>query len=273
MGANLEQEVGLDRFFVELGRARRRVLLIDYDGCLAPYEADRHRALPHRAVRERLRALVAEHGTRLVIVTGRRAAELPPLLGLSPTPEIWGAHGLERRLPDGHREEMALPKRERSGLERAEREARRRGLGGLLERKNGELALHWRGLDADAAHAVRREALRIWSWAPEHGLELRPFDGGLELRLAGVSRARVVAALCAEGGPATSFAYLAADASDVAAFAAVPETGLAVLVAERAQEVPACWVRPDDLVAFFDRWLAATAPGAAGAQRGAGVAT
>ncbi|MGE5232848.1 MAG: trehalose-phosphatase [Acidobacteriota bacterium] len=257
----LAEDLDLDRFFDDLRRARRRVLMVDYDGCLAPFQVERHRAVPYPGVREHLRALQDDHATRLVIISGRRAAELPPLLGLSPRPEIWGAHGLERWLPDGRRLYLDLGGQERRGLEAAERAARRRGLGGLLERKPGSLALHWRGLDDETRGAVEREVLRVWAPAAEQRLELRRFDGGLELRSPRVHKGQAVAALVAEAGPDAVFAYLGDDLTDEDAFAALPPGGLSVLVREQPRPTRArLWVQPPHgLLAFLDRWLAASA--------------
>ena len=48
----------LDGFFHKLAGARARVLLLDYDGTLAPFRTERDRAVPYPGVRERVEALV-----------------------------------------------------------------------------------------------------------------------------------------------------------------------------------------------------------------------
>ena len=88
--------VSLAAFFRELARAPRSALLLDYDGTLAPFELDRTQAVPYPGVTEVLRDIMDTGRTRVVIISGRRAQELGPLLRLSPPPEIWGTHGLER---------------------------------------------------------------------------------------------------------------------------------------------------------------------------------
>jgi trehalose-phosphatase len=90
-----------DSFCAELAHASSRLLLLDYDGTLAPFYSDRYKAFPYQGVTELLQTIMGLERTRIVLVSGRRAAELPPLLGLSQAPEIWGSHGLERLLPDG----------------------------------------------------------------------------------------------------------------------------------------------------------------------------
>ena len=43
----LHAGIHLDGFFDRLARARRRVLLLDYDGTLAPFHRRHERALPY----------------------------------------------------------------------------------------------------------------------------------------------------------------------------------------------------------------------------------
>ena len=85
-------------FLEGISRAPGRVLMLDYDGTLAPFQVRPERATPYPGVREALEDLVEDGGTRVVIVSGRPAADLVPLLGLRQTPEIWGGHGWERLL-------------------------------------------------------------------------------------------------------------------------------------------------------------------------------
>jgi len=90
-------------FLSNLRNARSRALLLDYDGTLAPFTCNPAQALPYPEIPDTLRRIQRETDTRLVIVTGRGASDIPRLLGLSDV-EIWGCHGLERLRPDGSNE-------------------------------------------------------------------------------------------------------------------------------------------------------------------------
>ena len=79
-------------------------MLLDYDGTLAPFRVDRFRARPWAGVRELLAGIQNQGRTRMVVVSGRPAEEILPLLALEPAPEVWGLHGSERLRPDGRRE-------------------------------------------------------------------------------------------------------------------------------------------------------------------------
>src|SRR5881394_173145 len=93
-------------FLQDVAAAKNRVLLIDYDGTVAPFSADRRRARPYPPVPPLLQQIMNNCQTRLIIVSGRSAREIPRLLGIYPSPEIWGSHGMERLHGDGHYEEF-----------------------------------------------------------------------------------------------------------------------------------------------------------------------
>src|SRR5512135_2158250 len=86
-------------FFSALGRAEQRLLLLDYDGTLAPFRPERERAFPYPEVR-RLLATIGEMASRVVLISARRAVEVQRLLAC-PGLEIWGSHGIERLQPSG----------------------------------------------------------------------------------------------------------------------------------------------------------------------------
>lgn len=76
-------------------------MLTDYDGTLAPFRKERDRAVPYPGVEDALDRLARYRTSRVVVVTGRSAADIPKLMPLAARLEVWGSHGLERRAPDG----------------------------------------------------------------------------------------------------------------------------------------------------------------------------
>lgn len=87
-------------FLQGISRARSRVLMLDYDGTLAPFCIDPDRATPYAQIPELLVSLRRDTDTKLMIVAGRPAHSAARLLGIAGI-EIWGCHGLERLSPDG----------------------------------------------------------------------------------------------------------------------------------------------------------------------------
>lgn len=252
---------GLDpqRFFTQVRDAQSRVLMLDYDGTLAPFHVERERAVPYPGVRERLSALVGAGHTQVVLISGRMAREVVALAGIAPPPEVWGTHGWERLRADGRYELAPLPDQAAAGLEEAG-EVADTVPARHLERKPASLACHVRALPADRVQPVLDVVQKRWAAiAARRGLELHPFDGGVELRVPGRSKGTAVAQLLAEHGPAPVCAYLGDDRTDEDAFQAIAPHGLGILVREALRETAAVWwLRPpEELLDFFDQWTAA----------------
>ena len=254
---------GLDmkEYGARVARAKERVLMLDYDGTLAPFHVRPDLAVPYPEAAAGLRAILSAAGTRIVIVSGRPAGEVPPLLGLSPHPEIWGSHGRERLLPDGNRTIVEPDAAARALLDDAAHVVEGAlGLGARVEKKLASVALHWRGLAPDVAQQVREDALARWEVIARDGaVEVLPFDGGLELRARGHTKANAVQAVLAETGTDCEAAYLGDDMTDEDAFGAIHPRGLAVLVRDRLRETAAdVWVRPpQELASFLQLWAVA----------------
>ncbi len=104
----LERHATYGPFLERLRSAPARVLLLDYDGTLAPFVVDRTLALPYPEVPPLIVRIMAQ-GTRVVLISGRPVRELLLLSGISPQPEIWGSHGLERLMADGRYEVSSVP--------------------------------------------------------------------------------------------------------------------------------------------------------------------
>jgi trehalose-phosphatase len=246
----------MDSFFAKLATNPDGVLCLDYDGTLAPFVEDRHRAFPYPGVREQIAGIQAA-GSRVVIVSGRPAVEIPPLLQLDPCPEIWGGHGWERRRADGSLQRVELPAAPAKALARAWQAVEAAGLQARAERKDASVALHWRGLDAAAAAAVTAGVQETWETLADSGaVALLPFAAGLELRACGRDKGDVVREVIAAAPPDAAVAYLGDDHTDEDAFRALVDVGLPVLVSTEARPTAASWRLhpPQELLAFLKRW-------------------
>ena len=248
--------------------ARERILMLDYDGTLAPFHPRPHLAYPYPEVTRSLDELMRDGHTRVVIISGRRAEEIMPLLRLARQPEIWGAHGWEYLSPHGelHIREVGAPEAAllRQAYEHAQGAIE---FGARLERKPASIALHWRGLPL-----IKRLKTQAWInavWEPltqaptasdedgaQHGLELQPFNGGLEILVRGHRKSFAVRRVLEDALPQAAIAYLGDDITDEEAFVEVRPHGLAVLVRERLRDTQAqLWIRPPhELRSFISHW-------------------
>lgn len=246
-----------EEFWRQLQQAVERVLMLDYDGTLAPFCVRRDEAVPYPGVREVLERLAATGRTRLVIVSGRPVAQVQALLGLQHEVELWGCHGWERLTADGEHHLEPLPERAARAMEEAGRWADSQHLGEGLEKKPVSLALHWRGRATVEAEDLARRARSAWEpLACRGGLELHAFDGGLELRCPGRDKGSAVRQVLAGLPAEAAVAYLGDDRTDEDAFRALGRRGLGVLVRDQWRASAArCWLRPpQQLLEFLQCW-------------------
>jgi trehalose-phosphatase len=255
----LTPRLDLDGFFERVAKAPARLLMLDYDGTLAPFHVEPERAVPYAEVGPVLEEIVLSGSTRVVIVSGRPADEVPALLALTERPEIWGSHGWERLLPDGKRVVEQPGDHARRALAIAAGAVEPAiPAGARLEHKLASIALHWRGMAAEPADALSRQARHAWEpIAREGALEMLQFDGGLELRTVGCNKQYAVKAVLSETAQDCAIAYLGDDITDEDAFRAVKARGVGVLVRPQFRETAAdVWIRPPhELVEFMRHWI------------------
>jgi trehalose 6-phosphate phosphatase len=251
----------IEELLESVARARQSVLLLDYDGTLAPFSVDRHRAVPYPGLRDLLQQIIETGRTRLVIVTGRDAHEIDPFLRLCPAPEIWGSHGLQRLLPDGRCQMPQIPPAVAEVLEDARRWLEYQGLDHCAERKPGSIAVHWRALEQTEAEELRGRIIVGWfPIADRANLKLLEFDGGVEMRMPDLDKGDAVRTMLKETAPNVPVTYLGDDITDERAFRALGSRGLGILVrANFRRSAAQAWLKPpEELRDFLSRWLAAT---------------
>ncbi len=281
-GSRATPSGALAPFFGRLAEARRRVLMLDYDGTLAPFVVERDRAIPYPGVREILNQILRDAACDVWLISGRSIADLLPLIDLESTPGVWGAHGWEFLRPgDGaasQTEHGKLPADAAEALAEAVSWARQwasgQSLSERLEIKHGCVAIHWRGMPVNQIDRVRAAATDAWtSIQNQAALELKGFDGGLELRVPGRDKGSAVESVLGparapkelgEGAPADKYlqtvaAYLGDDRTDEDAFAAMRGRGLRALVRPEYRETAAdVWLHPPaELLEFLEAWRAA----------------
>ena len=261
------KDAHLNEFFNTFSQVTNALLLLDYDGTLAPFRVDRFKARPFTGVRELLNR-IQEHrriATRIVFITGRPASEIEPLLGLQRPIEVWGLHGAEHLHPDGRRELQLPPPTTRSKLEELKCALQRDSFGGLFESKPNAAVMHWRGKSLTEAQHIARKTRELFAPLVQlEGLTLLEFESGLELRAGRDKGAAIEAILAADGSHASRnpVAFLGDDITDEAAFVAVNASArphLTAIVKPAARVTAAAlWLKPPgELREFLRRWISA----------------
>ncbi|UCD64533.1 MAG: trehalose-phosphatase [Candidatus Zixiibacteriota bacterium] len=254
----LNSQFDPESFYARLEGSRRRLLMLDYDGTLAPFTPDRDRALPYPEIEGTLEQLFGSQSTRVVLISGRSTANLSELLPTKMHPEIWGCHGQERLTREGEYSCAALPEDTGNKLTELLLWIEETGLVEVSEFKPSGAAFHWRGLPSDRADEIKKAVLNKWGDASSMpGLELLSFDGGIEIRVAGTNKAIPVKQLLDSVEADTVSCYLGDDLTDEDAFRAIHGRGLSVLVRDSLRETAAdLWLKPpDELAEFLTRWI------------------
>jgi trehalose 6-phosphate phosphatase len=248
----------LEPFLQTLARASEAVLLLDYDGTLAPFQARRDQAYPYPGITLLLQEIVRSCKTRVVVISGREATEVFPLLDIHPRPEVWGIHGLQRLRTNGTMEMPRLDERTIKGLADADRWLDHLQLRNVAEFKAGSIAIHWRGLNEAEVEDIRSRVMLGWQpIAESSGLDLLQFDGGVEIRAREADKGVAVRTFLSEIDANAPVAYLGDDITDESAFLAINGRGISVLVRPDWRQTAAkLWLRPpDELREFFELWL------------------
>lgn len=255
-----EVQSELAPFLQTVAQAAQSVLLLDYDGTLAPFKAQRDQAYPYPGVVLLLQEIVRNGRTRVIVISGRDADDVLPLLNIHPHPEVWGVHGLQRLKTDGSMEMPRLDERTLNGLSDADRWLGYQQLRHTAEFKGGSIAVHWRGLMESVAESVRARVLLGWRPIADYsGLDLLEFDGGVEVRAREADKGDAVRAFLGEISPDTPVAYLGDDNTDESAFQAMQGRGIGVLVRPIWRQTAAqFWLKPpDEVLDFLGLWLKA----------------
>jgi trehalose-phosphatase len=247
-------------FFRIIEPATSRVLVIDYDGTIAPFHADRSRAVPYPGVAPLLDRIIKRCETRVVVLTGGSAPRISSLLGLDLAPEVWGAYGLERLYPDGRYSGPEITNNDLDALAQAESSLDEQRFGKYLEVGPGGVSVHWRGLKPQEIMEIRTSAYRILNpIAAGNGLVIAEFDGGVELRVPAASAGDAIRSILLETDADIPIAYLGDDTPDEEAFRILNGRGLTALVRPQHRFTAAeFWLHPpEDLIAFLKAWITA----------------
>jgi trehalose-phosphatase len=244
-----------------LRSAPRSLLMLDYDGTLAPVHEDRFKAAPYPGVENRLATLSELAQVHLVLVSGRPARELRARLRGTIKVDIWGSHGREQLQSDGSYKLFALDSVQQAKLQHVAREMSALGFPETLEMKPTSLAVHWRSCEPAVQEQIRSRVQSVVDDLGEPGrLHLLPFDGGVELRSNDRTKGTAVRQILAAEPAGIPVAYLGDDLTDEDAFAALGSRGPSILVrGEVRRSCARFWLRPpEELLEFLDQWIAAS---------------
>lgn len=255
---SLTVNVGIAGFWSTVRDSPSVALLLDYDGTLAPFHVNRLQAVPLDGVVEALQDIRKHTDTFVALVSGRPIAEI---LALMPDPgvTIIGTHGFEVRPAGEEIRVMLVDEAQQDLLDRAEMDAQKLIGKGRAERKIATVAAHFRGLDRLDAREYESALTKRWlGYADLSMVEVRQFNGGLEMRALGRHKGIAVAeylATCPEG---TLAVYLGDDDTDEDAFKVLRQDGgYGIRVGESSETTAAqgSLSSCDDVLRFLQGWI------------------
>ncbi len=248
----------IESFLQTVGQTSQSLLMLDFDGTLAPFQKDRMTAFPYPGITSLLQEIRAAGKTRIAIVSGRDATEIISLLAIDPHLEVWGCHGLQRVKVDGSVTVAPLDESTLKGLLVAEEWLVSQRLQHAAEFKTGSIAVHWRGLSRSESEDIHGRVMQGWTGIAKHyGVNLLHFDGGVEIRSTKANKGIAVRTLLGEMKSPVPAAYLGDDTTDEEAFATINGSGLSILVRPEWRPTAArLWLRPPgEVLDFLTRWL------------------
>jgi trehalose-phosphatase len=252
----INKKTDLNQFFSLLKNAEDRILMLDYDGTLAPFVPDRNKAYPYPKAAEIVNKILVDNSCRVIIISGRAIDDLLNLIQFESMPEIWGSHGYEKQLPGGTRFAETVSEEVKETILSYEEAFRIAELEKYCEKKSFGIAVHWRGCSSDQINQIKTKVDQIASKINNHSVNVADFDGGKEIRINGIDKGSAVNKIMSTAMAGSVSAYLGDDLTDEDAFRQMGDTGLKVLVREKPR-VTLADIRiepPDELVWFLEKW-------------------
>ncbi|NQT27858.1 bifunctional alpha,alpha-trehalose-phosphate synthase (UDP-forming)/trehalose-phosphatase [candidate division KSB1 bacterium] len=214
----------------EFAAARKRLLLLDYDGTLVSFKKKPELASPDKELKDLLKALGENKNTELVIISGRDRDVLSNWLGDLPI-HLVGSHGIWI-YEHGHKwrliEKVDFKWKEiiRPILEFY----CHRTPGSLVEEKSYSLAWHYRNCDPDFA-TIRLSELKAALMDLTSNMNIGILEGSkvLEIKNTAINKGRA-ASLWIEKTEPDFILAIGDDWTDEDTFEALPETGHAIKV-------------------------------------------
>jgi trehalose-phosphatase len=214
-------------------------------------------AFPVKDAKAALERIVHLPATFVAVISGRPVREVMTLLDLQGVTVI-GSHGWEEKRPGQNTFTHPMTPFQTDGLVQGKREAETLCDSGRIEQKAASVAIHTRGMDTESEGKILSEVKTAWSeLEKENELEIRLFNGGLELRAIGWDKGRALETLMKGNSLDTYFVYIGDDETDEDAFMAVRGRGAGIRVGPVDASSAATGYLKDceEVVAFLISWF------------------
>ncbi|MCC5876362.1 MAG: hypothetical protein JJU11_09120 [Candidatus Sumerlaeia bacterium] len=250
----------LDTFYQRIANSQQALLVLDYDGTIAPYHTRSEEAFIAPGITERLVALHRTGHTRIIFNTGRSCDNILNIARLPFPVEVWGCHGRVHCDLEGTIRLYGLNRTNSRGLEIGhERIVKELGEDAVLLRR-GCLTVFYHEATQDERDQIAAIARKCWTDLLEkHALRIDEFFGGIELNTIGRDKGDAMESILSSvNHEEIPVAFLGDAPTDEDGFRAMKGRGLAVLVAEEDDPESAAAIRLQpfrEVLQFLDQWL------------------
>ena len=188
----LLNEKSIAKIQQEYQRSKKRLLLLDYDGTLAPFTKEPALAKPSSELIEQLRQMAADQRNEVVVISGRDEKTLDEWLGHLRI-SLVAEHGASVKFKGGEwQKEFNLQPGWKDSIRPIMQLYVTRCAGSILEEKENTLAWHYRNTASDLGFNRSRELMNAISQLTTN-TSLQIIDGNkvLEVRQAGVDKGTI----------------------------------------------------------------------------------
>jgi len=212
--------------------AATRLIFLDYDGTLVPFNPDPLRARPDAELLELLRNIYSDPANRLVLISGRKKETLEEWMGELPI-DIIAEHGAWlKKANDGWQIAEDLNNEWKSEFLPQLQQFEMRTPGSFIEDKSYSLAWHYRKVDEGFGELRAKELIGNLKYAVvDMGLQLLEGNKVIEIKSANVNKGKAAKEWLKEY-PASFTLAIGDDYTDEDTFKAMPENAYTIKVGQ-----------------------------------------
>lgn len=209
--------------------ADERLIFLDYDGTLVPYNDDPNQAFPDELLLELLKDLSVQDKTTVVLISGRAHDVLEDWFK-NVNIRILAEHGAWMRTSKGWREMVKAPKEWMKTVSQIFEDYSRDTPGAIIETKDSGLAWHYRNCDPWVANIRVNQLIgSLVNFCTRNGLEIIDGNKVLEVKNIGINKG-VAAGRWLDGRKWDFVLALGDDRTDEDVFKALPESAWSIKV-------------------------------------------
>lgn len=232
-------------------KAKKRLILLDYDGTLVRFFSDMMAAFPDPSLLNILEELCADKKNKVVIVSGRQHSTLEEWLGKLPVDMI-AEHGMWHKKEGGQWEEMVkVPNEWKQEILPILQNYTGRTHGSLIEEKSNSLAWHYRNAEKELGEYRANElSSHLRYFLADMPLNILAGHKVMEVKSTEVNKGKSIEPYLAE----TTYDFVLAigdDSTDEDMFRTIGRKGITIKVGSEKTDAVFCLDAIDDAKALL----------------------